>query len=397
MKLHLIALVGTLFLVAIAPLQSKATEISSRPILFVHGFNVFGIGEDCAHDWGKMETGLTAQGFTGQKITVGYYFNDRNCDVITTPKGTILTSIETISHDLAWYMYDQFSSKGIEIDVVAHSMGGLALRYALYRTSIGDSNYPPYLKVAHAATMATPFTGYSLIAESCHIIAINVQCWEMFPLAPFIEGLKDPAALVPQGIDGTLWSGVGSNAVFIDKSDGFVNSAAATSMNIPASAKMILPWYKFVFHTGYTSNKGVIANTGANLALTQASANLARVSAPKRNLSSLTQSELANADAILSRDEISQDFTQVSEPPAKTEPYFTSGEAAGVRFSNVLTTGIFAKMGIANGDVVRGCDAESVNNPFEALNSLEDSTGPIQMHFCLVRGGETLSKDIVIQ
>jgi hypothetical protein len=373
-------------------------DVSSRPILFVHGFNVFGIGEDCSKDWSKMEQGLTAQGFTGQKITIGYYFNDRNCDVVTSPKGTILTSIEDISHDLAWYIYNTFSSQGVDVDVVAHSMGGLALRYALYQVSVGDSSYPPFLKITHATTMGTPYTGYSLLAESCHIVVVNYQCDEMFPLSGFIEGLKNPQALVPQGVDGTIWAGIGSNADFFDSSDGLVGSASATSMDIAATNKIVLPWHMFVFHTLYTNNKTVIADVAQYLAQTEAAPSVAHASA-KMAHAELPSRELASADAVLSREDVAQDFSQASssQAPAKTEPQFENNEAVGIHVTNILPSGIFAQMGIQEGDVVRGCNSENINNPFEALDTLESSTGPISMHFCIVRGGEKIAKHIVIR
>jgi len=403
MKFKSIALTlsaGVLFLAAFGPLQTLAStaEISSRPILFVHGFNVFGLPEDCKHDWGTMESTLAANGYTGKMTTVSYYFDDTNCDVKTSPKGSILTPIEDLSKNLAWYIYDQYSSKNVDLDIVAHSMGGLLVRYALYRVAAGDSTFPPFLKVPHVATMGVPFTGYSTVAELCHVIPVNVQCWEMFPLSSFIEDLKNPLALVPQGIDGTLWSAIGSNALFLDDSDGFVNSKSANSMEIPATAKSVLPWHMFVFHMMYTHNKTVIADVIQSLSLNAAQASVAHAIPTKLALPALSSRRLASADAVLTRDEISQ-VSQNSQDSmgAQTEPELENGETVGIRFTSVLSSGIFAKMGIQEGDVVRGCNQDNINSPFEALDILETSSGPIPMNFCLVRGGEMISKQIVIQ
>jgi hypothetical protein len=387
--------------------SASAAEISSRPILFIHGFNPFGLGEDCKNDFGPMETSLTSQGYSGQKITIGYYDDDTNCDVKTSPYGTILSTIEDLSKDFAWYVYDQFSSHNQSVDVVTHSMGGLILRYALYRVAAGDSTFPPYLMVTHAATLAAPFTGYSLLAETCHINVLNVQCDEMFPLSSFIEGLKSPDALVPQGPDGTIWSGMGSNANFLDASDGFVNSASATSMDIPVSEKIILPWHMFVFHTMYTHNKTVIADMANILAVSAQDTqdmNEQPEIAPQlvqRTLASASVSpeDLASADAVISRDELTQDFSQLpdEQKPAKYESHVEKSGPAGVHFMNVLPGGVFAKMGIQDDDIIRGCKSKNINSPFEALDQLETSNAPISMKFCIVRGDEIITKHIVIQ
>ena len=379
---------------------SSAAEISSRPILFIHGFNPFGIGENCQKDWSAMESALTAQGYSGPKITIGYYSDDTNCDVKTSPHGTILTHISDLSQDFAWYVYDQFSSKNISVDVVTHSMGGLVLRYALYRVAIGDPSFPPYMMVTHAATLAAPFTGYSLLAESCHINVLNVQCDDMFPLSGFIEGLKDPAALVPQGPDGTIWSGMGSNADFIDSSDGFVGSASATSMDIPASSKIILPWYKFVFHTMYTRNSAVIADM-VNILATNAQDDAAPKVLAQRSIASTHWSrELEkSADAVISHDEFTQDLSQLpqEEKPAKVESHLENFEPAGIHVTNVLPGGLFDKMGIQGDDIIRGCNRSNINEPFGDLDQLETSNDPILMQFCVVRAGVTMTKRVLVQ
>src|ERR1700722_12860492 len=134
MKTKVIVPLFTIFLFCLLPLWPRtshaAAPVSTRPIVFVHGFNPFGLPEDCKHDFGKMESSLAAQGFTGKMTTVGYYFDDTHCDVNNTPKGSIITPIADFSKDFAWYIYNQFSSHNVSVDIVAHSMGGLVVRYA---------------------------------------------------------------------------------------------------------------------------------------------------------------------------------------------------------------------------------------------------------------------------
>jgi hypothetical protein len=365
------------------PLAHATTVVSSRPIVFVHGFNPFAIGEDCKTDWTKMKGALAEQGFTGPMTSVSYYSNDIDCD-LKIFSGNIFTPIADISHAFAWYVYNTYSSKGVDIDIVAHSMGGLVVRYAMYRTAVGDSTYPPFLRVPHAATLAVPYEGYSLVAEFCHLVAMNTECDEMAPYSGFIADLKNPQALVPQGLGGTLWSGVGSNAEVIEQSDGFVGSSSATSMEIPAAAKHVLPWYKLIFHTMYTHDAQVIGWVANSLSLTQYQGSVADAQAETAanpnpgsavNLSKLPSSQL----------------------PGEIQPNMVNGVQEGVQFSNILQGGLFDKMGIQNGDIVRGCASANVNTPFSALESLETSGQPVTLTFCIVRNGSTLTQTTTVQ
>jgi triacylglycerol esterase/lipase EstA (alpha/beta hydrolase family) len=378
-------------LLAASHANAASTSISSRPILFIHGFNPFGLGEDCKDDWAIMETALRAQGFTGPMSTLGYYFDDPNCDVMTSPHGSILTPIQDLAKDLAWSIYNSYSSQGVSVDVVAHSMGGLMTRYALYRIAVGDTSYPPFLKIAHVATLGTPYTGYSLTAESCHIVAVNVECWQMFPLSFFIADLKNSQALLPQGQGGTTWSNVGSNADILELSDGFVGSASATSMEIPDSSKMIMPWYKFVFHTMYTHNATVIASVASSLSDGIAQSNVV----PQI----VTSTPDVTPNAVVSQNEVVLDMstTPQNRRPARAEPYLENNQVQGVKFTEVLPDGIFAKMGIENGDVVRGCTEETRGAPFDALAQLETSSQPVTLDFCVLRNGIESHKVVRVQ
>ncbi len=368
-----------------------AQTVSTRPVVFVHGFNPFALPENCG-EWSAMADALTAQGFTGPKVKIGYYYNDTNCDVsITNKSGTIMTSIEDLSHDLAWYLYNTFSSQGIAIDVVAHSMGGLMTRYALYRVAVGDTDYPPFLKISHVTTLATPHQGYSLTAELCHLIVVNFQCDEMDPLSSFIADLQNPEALLPQGLGGTTWGNVGSNALILDDSDGFVNSDVATSLDIPDSAKLILPWYRFVFHTMYTENDTVIAQVTTNLSDGAASQ-------PQLRRAHLAVPGFV-PHAILSRAEmpLKTQALEKTNRPGRADPFMVKGTMQGIRLTQIQSEGVFAKMGLQEGDVIRGCTADTLNSPFEALSALETpSDEPVDLTFCVLRNGVETQKLIQI-
>ncbi|MFD0202894.1 esterase/lipase family protein [Saccharothrix carnea] len=106
---------------------------SNNPVIFIHGFDITA-DTDCTSTWATAENYLRSNGWTGELVTFGYYVGNTNCDVhygygLDTP-------ITIIAEDLAWYIYDNYSSKGQKVDVVAHSMGGLIIRMALLKVQL---------------------------------------------------------------------------------------------------------------------------------------------------------------------------------------------------------------------------------------------------------------------
>ena len=372
--------------------QAQSAQASARPTIFIHGFNVFGLPEDCKSVWSAMEAGLVASGNKGQMITLGYYGIDLNCDVISNKSGTVMTSSMENARDIAWYFYNTFNQNGTAIDVVAHSYGGLLTRYAMYRVAIGDPSFPPFLNVAHVTTVGSPYEGYSILAESCHIIVYNLQCDDMFPLSSFIKELNSPQASYPQGVNGTIWSNAGSNADIIESSDGVVGSASATSMNVSGTHKLIMPWYKFVFHTIYYHNSDVIAWVGQTLNTTSASANV--VAKVDDTLPTVTEAP----NAVVSQAEVTQDVTALpaDQKPAQLAPYLVNGVQQGVQFTKVLAGGMFDHMGIEEGDVVQGCSAATINTPSFPIDGFKKH-GRGKMKLCIVRNGAKLTHVVSVQ
>jgi len=266
----------------------------------------------------------------------------------------------------------------------------LIIRYALYRVSIGDTTYPPFLKVDHVITLATPHEGYSLLAESCHLVPTSVQCVEMAPYSSFIAGLKVASALLPQGQGGTLWTNVGSNADPIDNSDGVVGSSSATSMEIPVASKLVMPWYKLIFHTKYTNNQTIIQFV-AN-ALGGATSVKAQVLT-----SAKTQVLTRPADVQVSRHAlVDRENGDEQAGPAHIEPYLIAGAQYGVQFSSVQTGGVFDQMGIQNGDVVHGCAGSDLNQPFDALEAIQQNGGG-SLQLCILRNASEITRVVAVQ
>jgi len=123
-------------------------------------------------------------GWSGAFKTIGYYRGDTGtCDVQfysgatgnqhvakcdtyffdTSAEGTNNQDLRNLACQLAWYIYNNYTLRHKNVLVVAHSMGGLIIRYALhwvYGGSYGHSPaFPPELYVPTVVTFATPNGG----------------------------------------------------------------------------------------------------------------------------------------------------------------------------------------------------------------------------------------------
>jgi pimeloyl-ACP methyl ester carboxylesterase len=216
-----------------APAHAAAGDSNAgTPVLYVHGYDSGGGGSNCGM-WTNMRTALTGNGFSGPQVTVKYYHNDANCGADVNahgsqskhyPGGTVggqdsnNTDIRHIGYQFAWLVYDDYTSRGTNVGIVAHSMGGLVVRYALARVAARDADFPPSLLVSNVITLGTPHNGAN-IAVFCSIG--NVECAQMTPGSSFLRSLSAN----PQGTGGTDWTLLGSDA------DAVVSTSSATSMS----------------------------------------------------------------------------------------------------------------------------------------------------------------------
>jgi hypothetical protein len=213
---------------------STLAKDQTRPVVLVHGFEATS-GSNCLGKWGDLMRMYRKWGFTGPFEPVRYYINDTPCParqefgtvqnpIIAT--GTKNTRIEDLAQDFAWFVYDRFSSRGIPVNAVAHSMGGLIVRYAISAVQRHNTAFPPFIVIPSVVTFGTPHNGVDTYWVGCAVASGNArQCKQINKSSNFIENLRANAPN-PQGAYGTWWSVAGSHA------DQLVDEGSAIKMSV---------------------------------------------------------------------------------------------------------------------------------------------------------------------
>jgi general secretion pathway protein C len=82
---------------------------------------------------------------------------------------------------------------------------------------------------------------------------------------------------------------------------------------------------------------------------------------------------------------------EMGTPPEGCVPNFENGQPAGYKCQKDQPAGNFQKLGLKNGDVIKGVDGQAVNDPAQALQKLNNKPKKVQV----VRNGqdETLTLD----
>lgn len=180
-----------------APTRSNG---SGNRVIFVHGFAPSG-KHDCADYFRSARTHFANKGWRGNLLTFGYYSGNTNCSY--NYRGNRDTPLKTVAKAFANYVYHNYSSKGIKVDVVAHSMGGLVVRAALHHTYQRASGFPRgNLYIEDVATLGTPHGGTNY---PCPIL---LQCFDMKPGSSFLKSL--PSGMPNSRGLGTDWTTVSS-------------------------------------------------------------------------------------------------------------------------------------------------------------------------------------------
>lgn len=245
-------LAATAFGVLGASPAEARTNTRSKPVLFVHGYNPTSNSTDCGGDFDAMISQLRSQGFTGAMVKVGFYSGDVNCNVNLRSYGSFgnSDSWKQISKAFSNYVYREYTSKGIAVDVVGYSMGGLITRGGIYGSQKGESGFSAPIDVEDVVTLGTPHNGAAWYSNLC----LWGQCSSLKPGATDIAWLNQNGN--PQGRNGTEFTTIASNG------DWVTPTASGLYMSIPSTNKVT---YSSVPHTGgsnYMHNSTVITRSG---------------------------------------------------------------------------------------------------------------------------------------
>lgn len=236
-----------------------ATRSGNDTILLLHGYGGNSQRVDCFGD-GNNDGFLQAYSYLNQPHDVdghkrswgrvedirgiGYYKKDQGCDTnanLATDTGndgkkysdhcssympdgmkpedvgTENESIYHISCELAWYIYEEFGVHNWNVEIVAHSMGGLIIRntiYQVWKNKAPKGVMPPTLGgISDVVTLATPHEGIDVIQGLFAENSGSRQIQEMKRGSAFMNEMQN-AAQNPQAARGTDWSMIGTGSYF---------------------------------------------------------------------------------------------------------------------------------------------------------------------------------------
>lgn len=242
-------------LLGASPADARTND-KAKPVLFVHGYNPTSSSTDCGGDFDQMIGQLRSQGFTGPMVKVGFYSGDVNCNVNLRSYGSFgdSSSWKAISKALSSYIQSQYTSRGIAVDVVGYSMGGLIARGAVWGTQKAESGFGATIDVEDVVTLGTPHNGAAWYSNLC----LWGQCSSLKPGSTDLSWLNQNRN--PQGRYGTEFTTVASNG------DWVVPTSSAHYMTLPAANEVT---YCCTSHTGsgnYMHTSTVITRAGDGLA-----------------------------------------------------------------------------------------------------------------------------------
>lgn len=192
------------------PAASAGPAQLDVPVVFVHGF----YNDTCPSGLNVTSAmfgpllDLTVTGWTGDLDVVSYYACDQGGSRIGSD--TVNTPIQTIAAQLAAYIFATYSSRGQEVDIVAHSMGGLVARAAIEYTASHVSGFPPYLLVKRVVTFSTPFAGVGpATINAVPGLAGTYQAAQVLAGSSFLQSFERAGA-APAG-NGPDWLTIGSS------------------------------------------------------------------------------------------------------------------------------------------------------------------------------------------
>jgi hypothetical protein len=216
-----------------APSRSNS---QSEPVYFVPG-HTSAVGHDCQNGyWGEAMAAMGSWGWSSSRFhTVGFYLYDQNCNT-QLGRWDRGVGLDEIGRILAWDIYNRYSSRGISVDIMAHSMGGLIAQAAVFGVQQGQwegNGWPPYLYVEDVVTLSTPHGGtpYGTNVVFCGTVT---QCVQMREGSDFLNWVGQN----PQSQQGTDWTLIGAEDDDIVTVDSAIAMSAGHKVKYPACP----PW-----------------------------------------------------------------------------------------------------------------------------------------------------------
>lgn len=230
------------------------TNDRSKPVLIVHGrdnYNMNGFAslvnyyksagyatvKRVGYYGGECNVELRAEGYGSHNSHYGgsgEHSSKVGCNGVAGAQVHDLnTDIMHMSYHLAWMIHDTYGAGGVTVDGVGHSMGGLMLRYAIWKSGSG-SPWPPKLRVEDVTTFGTPHGG---LGNSWCLASPWADVRQMCSSNSFISNMQSGTGANPQGNGGTDWTAVGSDC------DTWVAWNLATKGNFAHKVVYVSPCY----------------------------------------------------------------------------------------------------------------------------------------------------------
>ena len=221
--------------VVVKPRQTVPTGSTRAPVVLLNGWIAGYNGGTCTISSSSSVTfGNLAQYLVSDGVPIVYLFDNCLEDANQT--------IETLGQDLATFLssitYDD-GTQVTQIDLVAHSIGGLIARAYLEGLQTNETYLPPYSPLVHNLVLiATPNFGSFLVGNATSgLLTSGTQTGELIPgsallwnLATWNQRGDDLAGVNAIAIVGNAgaYSTPASTTELLNASDGLVSTTSAT-------------------------------------------------------------------------------------------------------------------------------------------------------------------------
>jgi len=257
--------------VVVKPRQTVPNNSTRAPVVLLNGW-ISGYTGTCTISSSSSVTfGNLAQYLVSDGVPIVYLFD--NC--AEDANG----SIEQLGLDLSAFLdtikYDD-GTQVTEIDVVAHSIGGLIVRAYLEGLQTNESYLPPYSPLVHNLVMiGVPNFGSFAVGNALNAFPTGSQGAELIPgsalqwnLATWNQRGDDLAGVNAIAIVGNAGTYVDATRSLTNASDGFVSTTSASlGFVIPAPSfnpTRIVPYCQV--DPGVFTNTGILGTFNCNAA-----------------------------------------------------------------------------------------------------------------------------------